>query len=252
MDPASLALKEGARRVVEFFRGDAIQKRFDEATEQVYREMAEVTFAVCKAFVCHLDGVAEPSDERVGRFFEDAVNDPSFPFRMRRLFQEATKTASHKRRLFLASVLYGLPHVKVPEDARDRVDLLVERLMPEDVELLRQVDELIAKPSSQGVRGCYLARREGGRMLFSAAIVDWSHARNPADGQAFDETALAAVQSFGCVSVSPIGDRPIPVNDDSRMVVEDRVLVTPLGRLLLDALEQVRRATEDPAVTPSD
>ncbi len=43
-------------------------------------------------------------------------------------------------------MLFRLPFSALPDDHRDRVDMAVERMMPEDLELLTRISEMQAGP----------------------------------------------------------------------------------------------------------
>lgn len=139
------ALFSSARRAAGLIKAvessEALQAKFADSVEQVSRETGQVAYAVSKALVAHALG-RDPADDEVNEFLSAAVGDPAFPARAHRLMGEARKTASHRRRAFLASILFGLPFSKVPDDERDRIDMVVERMTVEDAELLMAVDRL--------------------------------------------------------------------------------------------------------------
>jgi hypothetical protein len=126
-----------------------VQARLNRSIEQANLEAIQVCYAVCKAFVAQALG-AEPSTNQVNEYMAKAVEDPAFPNRAYRLFGEAQKSASRRRRIFLASMLFGPPFSKMPDDERDRVDMAVERMTVEDAELLMAILDNIRTPQDLG------------------------------------------------------------------------------------------------------
>jgi hypothetical protein len=224
----------------------ALQAQVDESIAEVHREVGQVGYAVCRALVAHALG-RDPSHDEVSDFLSAAVNDPAFPNRAFRLLGEARKSASHRRRAFLASMLFGLPFTKLPDDERDRVDMAVERMMPADVELLSLIVEKdrAARPSPE----------RGGPYLFKgtkvAAVIrrievrvgstdDWGEEDDQFGDDIFtdprfcvDHAAFGALLSFGLVDVG-----------EHQMSSEEwqihRLVITLLGRLVVRAIEELR------------
>jgi hypothetical protein len=128
-----------------------LQAQFDEAVVEVNREMGQVSYAVAQALVAHALG-RPPSSQEVQQFLSAAIGDPAFPARAYRLIGEARKTASDRRRAFLASMLLGLPFTKIADDERDRIDMTVERMTVEDAELLMAIFDNIRTPQDLGHR----------------------------------------------------------------------------------------------------
>ena len=115
--------------------------RFEETSAAATQEMLKDSYAAVKALVAHaLD--RDPSDPEVDAVMADAAEHPNAPFRFHRLLGEARKSASRRRRRFLASIFFGLQFREMPDDERDRVDMVVERMVPGDVDLLMRIDQL--------------------------------------------------------------------------------------------------------------
>ena len=228
-----------------------LQRRFDDAAEQVNRETSQVAYAVAKALVGHALGET-PSSEALDRFLANAVDDPSFPARAHRLLGEARKSASNRRRKLLASVLFGLPFSKTPADDRDRVDMLVERLVPEDVDLLAEIDSL-ERATSPGAYGteqpCY-ALTHGQVRLVSADLLS-ADAIRQADVEAATSLASPAfttLQAVGCINLSAGFSEAVVIEGASASA--EAISITPLGRLLLGALAEVRAGLDAPVEQP--
>src|SRR5258708_7197173 len=66
-----------------------------------------------------------------------AVDDPTFPARAHLLLGAMRKSSSSERLRMLAGMLFGKPFLKTPAADLERVDLLAERLLAEDVPLGR-------------------------------------------------------------------------------------------------------------------
>jgi hypothetical protein len=158
---------------------------------------------------------------------------------------ELGRSASRRRRVFLASVLFGLPFTKIPDDERDRVDMAVERMMVEDVELLMRIDEKdrTARPTPEREPYLFRGTKVAGMMRGIEVRIGTTDDCGD-DGEFGDEfyadarflvdhAAFGALLSFGLLDVGQSqqkqGDWEI-----------HRVVITPLGRLVVRAIEEVR------------
>lgn len=243
------SLLTGARTAAALVRkvesSEALQARFDESAAEVHREVGQVSFAVCRALLAHALG-RDPSDDEVNEVLSAAVNDPAFPNRAFRLLGEARKSASRRRRAFLASVLFGLPFSKLPDDERDRIDMAVERLMPADVELLRLIVEKnrTARPTPEkepflfrGTRVAAMIRgievRIGSTDDYTGTQAFFSNAFYDDPRSSVDHATFAALTSFGLVDIgqSEMQQGGWKIH---------RLVVTPLGQLVVGAIEEVR------------
>jgi len=224
---------------------EALRARLVASGEEVERDAIQVCYGVCKALVANaLD--REPSDEDVSDVLSAAISDPAFPHRAYRLFGEIKKSASRRRRAFLASVLFGLPFSKLPDDERDRIDMAVERMMPADVELLMAIVEKdrAARPTPETepylFRGTKIAATLRGIEVRLGSTDDYED-----EGRGFsdeyyadarflvDHAAFGALLSFGLLDVG-----------QSQQVQGDwqihRLVITPLGKLVVQAIEELR------------
>jgi hypothetical protein len=221
-----------------------VRDQLNRSIEQANLEAIQVCYAVCKAFVAHAIGV-EPSTDQVNEYMAKAVDDPAFPNRAYRLFGEAQKSASHRRRAFLAAMLFGLPFTKIPEDERDRVDMAVERMTVPDVEFLLIVSEKRRMSPDLTEGQLYLFGPSGvGAMLdgTSLRIVTPDLWRNQEfSAELFedsrfigDRAALASLVSVGCLDVGQV------VLNSGRGGKVHHLIILPLGEMVLRALEEVR------------
>jgi hypothetical protein len=252
------ALLAGARAAVGIIKrvdsSEALQARFDEAVQEVQREVGQICFAVCRALVADAIG-RDPFADEVEEILSAAVNDPAFPNRAYRLLGEARKSASHRRRRFLAAMLFGLPFSKIPDDERDRIDMAVERMLPADADLLRLIvdKDRSARPSPEAdgpyfFKGTNVLAVIRGIEVRVGSTDDWG-----ADDQFGDDVytdarfcvdhgAFAALLSFGLIDVgghlAAQGDWAI-----------HRLTITLLGRVVMRAIEEVRPGFDRSAVT---
>jgi hypothetical protein len=239
----------GARTAVAIVKriesSESLEAQLDRSDAEVRGEAAQVSYAICRALVAQALG-RDPSHDQVNDVLSAAVNDPSFPNRAFRLLGEARKSASRRRRLFLASMLFGLPFTKLPDDERDRVDMVVERIMLPDVELLRLIVEKdrTAPPSPEpepylfrGTRVAALTRDLEVRVATTNEYM--------AGGTAFgdptyedeqfrvDHTAFSALLALGCIELA---ERKMTQGEWGVQAL----VVSPLGRLVAGAIEALR------------
>jgi hypothetical protein len=225
--------------------------RFEETSAAATREMLKDGYAAVKALVAHaLD--REPSDPEVDAVMMDAAEHPNAPFRFHRLLGEARKSASRRRRRFLASVAFGLEFSALPDDLRDRVDLVVERLVPEDVDLLMTIDEKNRK-ARPAVEKDGIPFNVGGSRV--AAVIQGISVRlGTTDDHEIDQgfidafyegdrylvsqAAFGALVAVGCIDVGQ--------SQSSQGHWEiHRLLITELGSLVIRAIEEVRAGFAD-------
>lgn len=127
----------------------AVQARLERSIDGAKLDAIKVCYSVCKALVAQALG-REPSSQEVNDYMEAAVDDPAFPNRAYRLLGEIHKSASRRRREFLASALFGLPFRTLPDDERDRIDMTIERLTVDDAELLMVILDNKKTPQDLG------------------------------------------------------------------------------------------------------
>jgi hypothetical protein len=227
---------------------EARRVQLNESIAEVQREGEQVCYAVCKALVAHSLG-RDPSDDEVNDVFSAAINNPAFPNRAYRLLGEARKSASRRRRAFLASVLFGLSFSKLPDDERDRVDMAVERMMPADADLLWVLAEKdrTARPSAElegpyFFKGTRLLALTRGLEVRIGSTDDWVTDEEQFADEVYtdarfgvDHAAFGSLLSFGLADMSESMARQSDWDWEIR-----RLTITPLGRLVVRAIEEVR------------
>ena len=229
---------------------EELQGHFDKAVTEVNREVGQVSRAVCTALVAHALG-CEPTADDVSTFLSSGVNDPAFPNRAFRLLGEARKAASHRRRAFLASMLWGLPFLKLPDDERDRVDMLVERMVLADVELLSLLVHMdrIASPSKETepylFRGTRLAVLTRELEAIVATTDQYDYGNNEGFRKLLDtepagvnRAAFGTLLTLGCIET---GEVKMSQGD---WTIRSLVLTT-LGRSVNHAIEELRPGFEN-------
>jgi hypothetical protein len=205
----------------------ALREAVGQAQDRNTDDMLRVSFAVARGLVAAKLG-AEPDDTRVAEFLRAAVEDPAFPARAARLFQEGAKTPSNARRRLLASVLFGISS-STPE--RDRVDAAVERLFPEDVLLLQGLMRLIEHSMESHV---FVIKPSGGGPSYAVLPGDEeTKTLDTVEHLLFPELPLYSLQTVGCVEFGPWLDRFGPACADAGTGLS----ILPLGRAVLTALE---------------
>lgn len=221
-----------------------IKQQLDAAMTEADRELGQVSYAVVKALIASILGTT-PDGPAVDAFMREVFNSPSGPSRAFRLLGEARKTASATRKRMLAAVFFGLPFTAIQAEDRDRVDMLVERLVPADVELLSAIALLDQGKGAQGGRpGCFVLTH-GSRYLVGTSFL---YAENHRDDDlkgvpSLDGPAFASLVAHGCISLPSSWSEEVTFNGVS--ATAEFVEITPLGRLLRQALEDVRAGFDD-------
>jgi hypothetical protein len=183
----------------------------------------------------------DPTGSEIQTLMEEAGKSQGFPARAVRLLEEARRAPTEGRRRMLASVLYGLPFTDATEEERDRVDMLVERLTPQDVDLLNRISGLWKSLSPQDANPhCLAVDWSGLRMIRYPLPGDARLTRQVVENTPVESgAAFATLQSAGCIEV------PGGMSADDEPIIEGAgvysglVQVTPLGKLLLKALRDV-------------
>lgn len=229
---------------------------------QVDAEMRQVTYAVCRALVADAMGRGV-NDQDVEEFLQAAIGSPGFPARAHRLLSEAKKSAAHRRRVFLTSILFGLPFCKIANDDRDRVDMVAERITADDLQLLADISRFEDVPPRDPVgsaftvtyRGTFAAYIDGALKVgpgdpLSGNVVGPS--REGAVPVEVNPLSFSALGHLGLIELRDIG-QTVAVSADSHFDHLQSVLITPLGRLLLKALHEVRAGMDvpEPAMSPT-
>jgi len=217
----------------------------------VNHETLQACLAVCKMFVARLLE-EDPSSEQVNLFIQKVVDEPGFAHRAYRHLAEIQRSASRHRRLFLASVLFGLPFTSLADDERDRVDMVVDRMIPADVELLMRIAETIDRPPPPGAKGFE------GRIMGQGNVVAfvnetelrlvtadyWKDSDSNFVPEAeidpklvADRSALTALISLDCVVLGEILDGGDVQQHD---YVVKSIRPTSLGYMVIRAINEVR------------
>jgi hypothetical protein len=203
------------------------------------RELAQVAYAVAKALAASALGTTL-GDGDVDAFMAEVFNSPSGPARAFRLLGEARKTASGTRKRMLAAIFFGLPFTGIKAEDYDRVDMLIERLVPADVELLSTIALLDRGEGPQGGRpGCFVLTHGGRYLVGNSFLYAENHRDEDLKGvPSLDGPAFASLVAHGCVSLPSSWSEALTFNGVS--ATAEFVEVTPLGRLLRQSLEDVR------------
>jgi hypothetical protein len=223
-----------------------VQATLNRSLHQATIETMTICFVVCKALLAERMGVP-PSAEEVNDFMSKAADDPRFAHRAYRLFGEAQKTSDRRRRVFLASMLFGLPYSKMPDDDRDRVDMAVERMTIADIKFLAMIWAKRRSPEEhlpEGEMNVFGTDGIGavitGTELRIATPNEWEENMLVATfhrDQRFlgDRAALASLVSIGCLDVGQA-----LVNSAGRTTHFHQVRFLPLAHMVLGAMEEVR------------
>jgi hypothetical protein len=178
-----------------------------------------------------------------------AANDPAFPARAYRLIGEARKSAARERRVLLASVLYTLPLSTTSDDDRDRLDMIFERLLPDEVRLLKAIAEFEPAAPRSPEGGIFTPRYAG----TWARYVDDVLQVGPGDSLSSDvlgpneEAAVPfianrlAFSALGTLALVELRDQSqdFAISPHAYFAEIQQVTITPLGRLVLRALKEV-------------
>jgi hypothetical protein len=232
-----------------------LRAQFEASIEQVEREMNQVCFAVCRAIVAHALG-HEPTTDDVAAFMDHAKDDPAFPHRAYRLIGELKKSADRRRRQFLAAMLFGHSFKVLPDDERDRVDMVVERMIAADAELLlriadKQEPPALPVPEALGAwpfagSGAVAFVREDALRIVPVGYWKDSNFLPEATTEpalVADRAALAALISLNCVTLGELFFGPrSDLQHDGYLVKSIRL--TQLGGLVVQAINEVRPGVE--------
>jgi len=225
-----------------------VQAKMEVALRQATLDTLTVCRIVCRGILAERLGV-HPTSDQVNDFMLKAADDPKFAHRAFRHFGEAQKSSDRRRRLFLASILYGLPFSKMPDDDRDRVDMVAERLVPEDLLLLAEIDQKnrttappVWKEPPVRFDESQVAALIYGVDVRIATTDDYRDDENNRgfDGPVFveerfrvDQAAFSSLVSLGCLDIGQSESSQGPWKIHT-------VLITRLGHLMLQAIEEVR------------
>jgi hypothetical protein len=224
-------------------------------------QMDKVCYAAVRALFADALG-RDPSDDEVDAVFAEAAEHPNAPFRFHRLLGEARKSSSHHRRLFLASAFFGLEFSAMPDDERDRVDMVLERMVPADVGLLMRLDEMnrTATPPDEVdgphiFQGTRVAALLNGIDIRVATTDDFDDSESDStygfEPHVFvderfhvDQVAFGSLVSLGCLEIAQSKGAQLPWE-------LHRLMITEIGHLVIRAIAEVRPGFEKRS-TPSE
>jgi hypothetical protein len=246
MEPGSALISFG--RILYKALSDANTRKDQVWFEKCVAEATQVGQTVAIALIAAAKG-SEPLDDDVHQFVRTSLDDGTFLPRCHRLFTECLRSPSARRRKRLASVLVGGPHVTRGADDRDRLDMLVERLLDDDVDALRHVHELQAAGVHRLVLNdvdlsiCLIRdgdsfRLARGMEVFPDALPKRRADINPA-WPLLPALAIASLDSAGCVIVRE--ERFFNAVDLTH--TPSAVTVTDTGRFLYTSLKRVSQAS---------
>ena len=116
----------------------ATQQRdwLDRCRDEALRVAQTVAIGVLSAMLGR-----EPRDPEVQELLAEIANGTSFPARSLRLLSEVVRSPEEVRRKRLVAVLIAGPKITKSEADRDRLDLLAEQLLEEDIVALKSIVE---------------------------------------------------------------------------------------------------------------
>ena len=227
--------------LVEFAdRSPAIERRLKESRDESIEATSVAAHAAAIGLAAALTNTV-PTQQVVERLVEAAHSGPGAPFRVWRLLGETAKSASYERRVFLASFFYALPFTTAREAERNRIDMLVERLMPEDVSLLKRIADLVTRVPDPHHAGQFISNYPIKANAHEGVWITSSQHRS--EGFLADPVALTSLVTHGCVSDS-VGFWGETVGVGGADTNGTMLAVTPLGQLLARAFEDVRPVVE--------
>jgi hypothetical protein len=116
----------------------ATQQRdwLDRCRDEALRVAQTVAIGVLSAMLGR-----EPRDPEVQELLAEIANGTTFPARSLRLLSEVVRSPEEVRRKRLVAVLIAGPKITKSEADRDRLDLLAEQLLEEDIVALKSIVE---------------------------------------------------------------------------------------------------------------
>lgn len=222
---------------------ETMARQLNAAYEKTDQDMGRSAYNAARALLAA--GLRRyPEDAEVLGLMAEAAESPGFAARAVRLLEAARRSPSEKRREMLAAVLCGLPFSSVSEDDRDRVDMLVKRLMPSDITLLDSIQKFEAEKNDFKVRwknGVYAVRMGGELRVVPGSRVPedtFSEDLFAIPGLPRDRIGLVTLETLGLIELDSGNSRgPFPIAMPINMV--NGVSTTPLAEMLLAALRAV-------------
>lgn len=219
----------------------SLQDKFDDAAKRLNENMGQVAYAVCKGFVARALGHS-PGEAEVEEYMAGAVDDPTFPARAHLLTGAMRKTSSNERLRMLAGMLFGKAFMKTPPADLERVDLLAERLLIDDVRLLSTINGLWQRLPDAPESEC-IAMHASGLRLFRYPSQEPLTQEYLYDRPVISQTAFDALLSAGCISM-PDGFTLDGLSINGLAASHGAVDMTALGEMFLRALDDVRVEVE--------
>ena len=239
-------VKKGAEVIRSAESNPWAETRLSETIAAANLEMNKINGAAIRGLISNALKCA-PSDDQVQAVYDEIAQHPNAPFRVHRLLGEALKSSARNRRQFLAAVFFGLEFSALPDDLRDRVDLVVERLVPEDVALLMEIDEKNrrARPTDEkdgtpfDIGGSRVAAVMEGLTVRIGTSDDHQPGHGFPDAFFEDDRFLVSQAAFGALVAVGCIDAAQNNSSQGRWEIH-RLLITELGRLVIGAIEEVR------------
>jgi hypothetical protein len=244
-----------AVEVIREEEGPATQLARLEAVVRLDREDLQVCLGLCRGFLAYATGQG-PESDLVNAVFANALERPGFPQRARRYFGEMLKTSSRRRQAFLAAALFGLQFEPLPDDERDRIDMAVERMMPEDAALLYRIAEKQNEPPAKKTEGpldstsgksktMAIFQEDGVRLVATNDQAETATNLDAFDQEHYgvDAAAIANLQTLGCIRLM----RP----EGSYVDRYQLLTITNVGALVIRALDDVRGGFESAKNPPA-
>jgi hypothetical protein len=232
--PVELAI---IKQVATWFNAELnnkVRKQQEDWVTTCLAEASQVATAVAVALLS-IALNCKPGDDEVQKFLQEVIDDPAAPARIRRLFNEMFTSPSRPRRARLAAVFAGGPRLADNAIERDRLDILAENLLEEDIETLSLLYDLWRRFPARVDKAKDLVFWEGQRGEFYSEThwpVRCTSILEREDSKAYDwsnwpvpsRTSVRSLESAGCLSVI---HGHISVGNDSNIYIEFEI--TELG-----------------------
>jgi hypothetical protein len=164
-------------------------------------------------------------------------------------------TPSTKRRARLAAVLFGGTHATKAPHERDRLDVLVQQLLDEDVEALGAIAGAAGAGSGRESIVNLLHFSEAGDLWYPSPVRRRRIDAIPPDSAPITGVTIAALSSFGCIdSVQGTffggSEEPGPTPPPSEWYPFRPTFLTALGRFVIEQLAREPIASGARATSP--
>jgi hypothetical protein len=246
MDALGTIVKAGQfiNRVIEKNR----QKTENQWERKCLAEATEFGTALVVALLARELG-RHPYDDEVQEHLRRLTEGGAFAARMHRFIPELFKTTSAEKRKRLAAALIGGPAVVKSADEQDRLDILVEGLLDEEVHLLGRMVHLRSGPEgiTRNNVDLTVALVDHGDASFLLAA-GFKFARHPIslDPREMDgpvsPMALINLEMSGCIRLHRRAAEATVQGDEENVYQAHGVEITPVGLFLIDKLKQLEIA----------